>query len=161
MRDRRPIGLLPEVEPLSAGLSEAQLRDLLRLGRSRRSLWFKVVLVTLLMAPAFYFRFVLLPLAAPQPTRITEDNFARIKAKMWKSEVEALLGDAGLDVTERGWPQVVGEVPNAEKLGPFQHDAAVRWMKWTDRADPNRWIAVGFFVWRDEWGTIAKRKSGF
>jgi hypothetical protein len=158
MRDRRPILLLPGDGSLSAGLSEDQLRDRLKFDRGRRSLWFKVLLVTLVLAPASYVRLVLLPLAAPQPTPINEENFARIKAFMWESEVEAILGDAGLDVTGRGWPRVVGEVPNAEKLDPFQQDAAVRWMKWTDRTDPNRWIAVGFV---GRWGAIAKRKSGF
>jgi hypothetical protein len=127
------------------------------------SLWFKVLLLSMVLAPGFYLRSRLE--AQPPVWPVTVETFNAIEAFMPEDEVDRLLGGPGLAVAGEEWPVVGEAIPEVEKLHKLLSGTIVRWKKWSDPTAPDRWIAVGFsplaFDGRDATPkAIAKRKNG-
>jgi len=96
---------------------------------------------------------------------------------MDRADVRQILGYKSVRLMGPDWPRTLGEIPGFEDGFYVDVDPAgaryhvkptepVIWEKWTDRDDPNRWIAIGFFnegdggTFSEPW-VIAKKKSGF
>jgi hypothetical protein len=102
---------------------------------------------------AFYLRAGVLTPPADLGRIINAATFDHILEGMTEARVEELFGVAGRPFADPAWLEMHGR-------------PGEQWVKWTDPANPNRWIAVRYF-WRERHGDVqgpfvaAKEKSGF